>query len=336
MKRFTTLAASWLGVLLYCLSISAPAALAATATNSAGSGQALEIAPPLITLSANPGQTVKATVKLRDIAKTDLIVTNEINNFVASGETGTPKILTGKDDVNSQFTLKDWITPLPSFQLAPGKIETLSVKIKVPKDASPGGHYGVIRFTGTPPKLKGTGVALSASLGALILLTVNGDLTHKLSVASFTTTDGTNNKSLFEAPPVNFSVRLKNSGNVQEQPVGNIMVTDMFGKTVGGVNINVPPHNILPDSIRKFDASLDKTVLGKKHLFGRYTARLSVSYGSGKQTTLSDSLTFWVIPYRLILGIIVLLVAGFFGLRVLVKRYNQRIISKAQNNSKRK
>lgn len=326
----------WVSLLTICFSVASPAVFAATSSttntsNTNGAGQALEIAPPLLTLTANPGQTVKATLQLRDVAKTDLIVTNDVNDFVASGETGTPKILTDKDDINNPFTLKSWITPLPSFQLSPGKIQTLNISINVPANASPGGHYGVIRFTGTPPKLEGTGVSLSASLGALVLLTVNGNLKHKLSVEQFATTDANNKPTgIFESAPINFEVRLKNTGNVQEQPTGSIMVTDMFGKTLGGVNINVPPHNILPDSIRKFTAVMDKTVIGSKHLFGRYRAELNVSYGGGKQTVLTDHITFWVIPYKLIAAIIIILVAGFFGLRYGLRRYNQTIISRAQ------
>jgi hypothetical protein len=341
MKRRIATAGLWVGLLTLCFSVASPAAFAATSgntntSNTSGAGQALEIAPPLLTLTANPGQTVKATLQLRDVAKTDLIVTNEVNDFVASGESGTPKILTDKDDANNPFSLKSWIVALPSFQLAPGKIQTLNVSINVPANASPGGHYGVIRFTGTPPKLEGTGVSLSASLGTLVLLTVNGNLKHKLSVEQFATTNGTNTKGIFESAPVNFEARLKNTGNVQEEPTGNIMVTDMFGKTVGGVNINVPPHNILPNSIRKFTAVMDKTVIGTKHLFGKYTAELNVSYGGGKQTVLTDRITFWVIPYKLIAAIIVILIAGFFGLRYGLRRYNQAIINRAQGGKKKK
>ena len=340
MKRLLAYAGIWVSLLTVVFGATTPAVLAASSstpsTNASGQGQALEIAPPLLTLSANPGQTVQATIKLRDVAKTDLIVTNEINDFVASGETGTPKILTGSSDNNNPFTLKSWITALPSFQLSPGKIQTLNVSINVPANASPGGHYGVIRFTGTPPKLEGTGVSLSASLGALVLLTVNGNLTHKLSVEQFSSSDGSKAKSLFEAAPVTFDVRLKNTGNIQEQPTGNIMVTDMFGKTVAGVNINVPPHNVLPSSIRKFTAVMDKTVIGNKHLFGKYKATLNVSYGGGKQTTLTDHITFWVIPYKVIAVLIIVLIGGFFALRYGLRSYNQTIINKAQGTKKTK
>ncbi len=308
--------------------IGGPVALAA----SGGGGQALEIAPPLIPLRANPGQTLNTTIDLRDISKTDLIVTNQINDFVANGEDGTPKILTG-NNYNDPFSMKNWISPLPSFQLAPQKIETLNISISVPTNASPGGHYGVIRFTGTPPQMNGTGVSLSASVGALVLLTVNGKINDQLSVQEFSVNDGGKNAkagSFFESAPLGFVVRLKNSGNIQEEPIGNIKITDMFGRTTAGVNINIPPHNVLPDSIRKFTATIDKTVIGNKRLFGRYHADLYLSYGTGTQKVLTASLTFWVIPWKLILTVVVALIAAFFVLRALLHNYKRRIISKAQ------
>src|SRR3546814_554063 len=56
-------------------------------------GQALEIAPPVINIKANPGETVKTTISLRDVSTSPLVVRNQINDFVAAGEDGTPKIL---------------------------------------------------------------------------------------------------------------------------------------------------------------------------------------------------------------------------------------------------
>lgn len=306
-----------------------PLVSAATST-STGGGQALEIAPPIITLTANPGQTIKTQIKLRDVAGTNLLVTNQVDDFVAAGEDGTPKILTGSDDNSNPFSLKNWITPLQSLTLKPKEIETLAVTIHVPTDASPGGHYGVIRFTGTAPQLNGTGVSLSASLGALVLLTVNGQLHDNLTLQEFSVNNGGSAASLFESTPLTFVVRLKNNGNVQEEPTGHIVITDMFGKAIAGVNVNLPPRNILPSSIRKFTSPLDQTVIGDTHLFGRYQAAIELTYGNTSKKTLTANLTFWVIPYRLIALVVVILIAAFFILRFTIRRYNRLIISRAR------
>jgi len=299
-----------------------------SAVDANATGQALEIAPPVVSLTADPGQTITTQISLRDISGGDLVVTGEINDFIANGEDGTPKILLNDSEV-SPYSIKSWISPLPELSLKPKQIENLPVTIIVPENAAPGGYYGVVRFTGTPPELKGTGVSLTASLGALILLRVNGDVKENITIEEFSVNkDGGKSGTLFETTPLQFIERFKNNGNIHEKPVGQITITDMFGKKVAAVNVNLQTYNILPNSIRKFDQPLDSSVIGNKILFGRYTADLKVAYGTDKQV-LTQTITFWVIPYTLIGFIIILIVSGFIGLRYAVKRYNQHIRNQA-------
>lgn len=300
-----------------------------------GSGQALEIGPPVLSLTADPGQVITATISLRDISTSDLVVTNQINDFVAGGEDGTPRVIL-EEDASSPFSLKTWITPIPQTTLKPKEIKNINVTITVPSNASPGGYFGVIRFTGTPPELEGTGVSLSASLGSLVFLKVNGDAKEELGIEEFYIQSGGTRGVLFEATPLNFVERIKNTGNIQQQPSGLVTIKDMFGNVVATLPVNQPPRDILPDSIRKFEQPLDSSVIGNRILFGYYTADLEVTYGvDGKK--LSSSTSFWIIPYKLIGLVIVLLIVGFLVLRFTIRRYNRHIIAKAKSTpSKRR
>ena len=125
-----------------------------------GSGQALEIAPPVLNVKADPGETITTSIKLRDVSTSPLVVRNQINDFVAAGEDGTPKLLLEDSDQKSPYSLKDWIQPLPQFTLKPRQVNDLKVSISVPANAAPGGYYAVVRFTASPPGLEGSGVAL--------------------------------------------------------------------------------------------------------------------------------------------------------------------------------
>lgn len=316
--------------LLVLGSVASPVVKAATSTSTpaANSSQALEISPPVVNLSGDPGETVKTQISIRDVADVPLVVTGQVNDFVASGEDGIPKLLLD-DGEESPYSMKSWYSPLSKLNLEAKKIENLTVTINIPKNAAPGGYYSTIRFTATAPGVEGNGVALSASLGALILMRVNGDATEKLSVAEFSTIDSNEKTAwLFESAPVNFLLRTKNEGNLHEQPVGQATIKDMFGNTVGLVNINLEKRNVLPSSTRKFEAPLDKAVIGDRMLFGRYTADLVVTYGTnGSKVT--ASLSFWVIPWKLILTVIVVLVGGFFLIRFGLRRYNEYILSRA-------
>lgn len=305
-------------------------------TPATAPGQALQIAPPLLNLNGNPGQTIKTQIDVTDISSGPLIVSNQINDFTAKGDTGVPDILFNAK-ANAPYSLKGFITPFPSFVLRPNQTNKLNIDINIPRNASPGGHFGVIRFTGTPASLKGSsGVSLSASLGALVLLTVSGHIVESLENSSFTvTSNGSHPSSFFQSDPFTFSEIIKNNGNEQVIPLGIMTLKDMFGHTVLKMNINEAQGNILPSTERKFSEVVDKTDVGSKLFFGHYTASYDIVYGSSKKHV-TAALSFWVIPIDLIIIWIVVLIGGFFLIRYLIKRYNEHILEKAQKSSKKK
>jgi len=313
---------------LISLSLLLGLASPAFAVASRGTGQALEIAPPVLSLSADPGATIKTKLMLRDVSSVKLVVTNEINDFVANGEDGTPKILLKKDQT-SPYSLKSWIQPIPQITLDSKQVVNLPLEIAVPASASPGSYYAVVRFTGNSASPQGQAVSLSASLGALVFLRVNGNAKESLSIADFYTSEGDKKKGMFESTPVGFSARIKNDGNVHEQPVGQIAINDMFGHQVANVSMNLEKSIVLPGSVRKYTAVLDKTVIGDRMLFGYYTAKLHTVYGS-KNQSFEKTISFWVIPLKLILLVTAVVVAAIIGLRVWVLRFKKRIISQAR------
>src|ERR1700692_3700935 len=112
MHKLISLIIVWLTLIFCSLGISSVAFAATTTSqpNPVNNGQALEIAPPLIYLSVNPGQTVTTPIYIRDISSGDLIVTGQVNDFVAAGENGTPKIILN-NDTNDPYSLKSWVAP---------------------------------------------------------------------------------------------------------------------------------------------------------------------------------------------------------------------------------
>ena len=314
-------------VAISALSVVFSTLIAPIASAQSNGGQALEIGPPVVNLSADPGQTITTSISIRDVSTTSLIVTNEINDFIANGEDGTPQVVLDQT-VQSPYSIRSWITPIDQLTLKPKEIKSIPLTISVPNGAAPGGYYGIVRFTGTPPDLEGTGVSLSASLGSLIFLRVNGDAKEQMSIEQFYANDGTKEQSLFEFKPITLSVRLKNNGNIYEQPTGLVTVKNMFGKAIATLPVNDAQRTILPDSTRKFDQLLDSTVVGDGLMFGHYTADVTVKYGSSGQS-ITTTTGFWVIPFKLIIAGVVLLIVAFFIFRFLIRRYNNVIVAKA-------
>ena len=108
----------------------------------------------------------------------------------------------------------------------------------------------------------------------------------------------------------------------------------MFGNLIANVNVNLGQSNVLPGSVRRFEAPLDKAVIGDRWLFGRYTADLTATYGANKDTTTAQ-ISFWIIPYKLIGIIVLVLLLLFFIFRIAIKRYNDYILGQTRGRRRR-
>lgn len=319
---------------LGCLLLIASLTLRVPTGSAAEAGQAFSISPPLIELNADPGDNTKATIKFTNISGEELLVKTQFNDFGAKNETGEPNIIFEDNADTGRFSLRQWITSPEPFRIASQETKTVEFPINVPEDAEPGGHYAVIRFTGTSPELEESGVALTASIGSLVLMRVSGDIKEQASVADFfTATPQYENSSFFEYAPVTFVERIRNLGNIHVKPTGTVKISNMFGNEVATLKVNGSPddandspRSVLPNSIRRFDQKLDNG-----WMFGRYQAELNLSYGQEPGKQLVSTTNFWVIPYKLLLLAVAILVGLFFLLRFAVKKYNTHIIKKAQH-----
>ncbi len=217
--------------------------------------------------------------------------------------------------------------------LQPNEQKDVKVTINIPKTAQPGGYFGLVRFA--PATAGGEqSVTLSASVGSLILAEVPGNIKENLAIASFDVRKDSQPKTLFTSGKnLQAVVRFQNSGDIQEQPFGKILIRK-GGATVASYEINttLPRGDVLPDSIRRFSISLDK--LGS---FGKYTMEGNFGYGSHGQL-LTATRTFYIIPISLVIIVILAIFLILFAVFIapnLVKKYNRRIVQKAIGKKRR-
>ena len=265
-------------------------------------------------------------LNILNVTTSDLVFTAQANDFSSKDETGTPEVLLD-GSLPATSSLRSWVAPIASVRLKPKQSQTIDVKISVPANAEPGGHYGVVRFSGTPPELVDTGVALSASTGTLVLVRVNGAVNEQLQLADFFVSQGGTKSWWFEAAPITLVQRIKNTGNVHVKPIGDATITDSFGRQVATIPLNEEKRNVLPNSIRRFEEKFDKS-----WLFGQYTVSMALAYGTTGQV-LEGKLSFWVIPWKLILLALAILIIIIFGARWLLGRYKNKIISQSRPNT---
>lgn len=90
------------------------------------------------------------------------------------------------------------------------------------------------------------------------------------------------------------------------------------------LRINENANNVLPNSQRNF-----KSTWEEKFGFGRYTAVAEVTFGDNGALVTAQT-TFWVIPWKTTLGVILVLFIGILLLVLITKRYNRWVIRQAQ------
>lgn len=285
--------------------------------------QGLQISPVTVNLNADPGKSYVLKLSLMNVTTGDLVFKSAVNDFTAKDETGTPNVILNST-LPASASVVNWVEPIGDIPLKSKESKTLFVKVTVPANAEAGGHYGVIRFSGTAPSQQPNGVALAASAGELLLVRVSGTITEQLKLEQFLTAQNGKTKSTFQKTPITFAERISNSGNVHVAPVGNVTVKNMFGKQVAELKVNENNGNILPNSTRKFEQALTN-----KNMFGRYTAVVNLSYGT-QAKTLSGTLSFWVIPLKTVALVILAIIVIVVLMRWLIKRYNRWIVRKSR------
>lgn len=295
----------------------------------APSASALTVSPARIEISGNPGQAVTGRFKVTNEQDAAVTLYSSAQNFEAQGDTGAPSF------VDSNTGLSEWINVESSIRLAKGETKIVPFSISVPKDADPGGHFAAIFLSTVPPKGSGQ-VVVGAKIGVLILLRVAGKITEGGGPANLTP-----NGFLFSSLPVQFSYRFSNTGNDRVNPQGNLVIRDTIGLVSQTLSANKAGGNVLPGSVRRFDVMWGDTEDSSPNgffasagyewshfAFGWYGATLDLTYGTAGSAQLHTNL--FLFPWQLFLIIGAVLVAAYYVLGALLRRYNRWIISQAR------
>jgi len=322
--------------------IVAPSALAANFN--------LTTSPLPVLLSAKPGSSVSTDLRIQNSSTAPATIKVELKKFKANGTTGSPEILS-RGPGDSFF---DWVRfSTTSFYAQPGQWTTIKMNIDVPPTAAFGYYYAVIFSQdtgGTSSKATQPGSKVNAGTAVLVLLNAQAPgEKQQLNVTKFSSVH-----KVYEYLPATFNVVVKNTGNIYTAPSGTIFIKK--GKqTLAQLDINPGSGNILPGTSRSFSATWNdgfpvfkpKLVNGQvqtnkngqqqmsltwdfghaNHFrFGHYTAHLVAVYNNGtSDVPISGDVSFWVVPWKILPVIIVVVALVGVGLWTSLKSVRQRL-----------
>ena len=155
------------------------------------------------------------------------------------------------------------------------------------------------------------------------LTTKNKKCIEKLSVVRF------DYPKFLEFGPVKVNFDLLNMGDVHAQPLGKIVLKDVFNSVVGQQNLK--DQRIFPETAKTYS-----NTVGPQWLIGPFTVMLQATYGHNN-TPLIYTTTLWIIPWRLILITLLALVIIFIIVRNIfgkVTRREEQLETKLQEEEK--
>lgn len=277
------------------------------------------VGPTKIDVSIEPGteQVIELLVtnRMGDRRQFNL----EVEDAKGSGDPGQTVILLGGD--KGPYSLRDYIRfPEASFQLGQGERARIPVTIAIPQDAQPGGLYGSVLVTTTSIPKEGeevtsggalAGTAIISRIGSLFFVTVPGAVQHEGKLDTFTTIPS--GKTFFDKGPIRFQVLFENKGSVHLNPSGVIRIKNMLGTEVDSVDAE--PWFAFPQSLRMRELTWER-----EFLFGRYTAELTLQRGYEDKIDTAQ-VTFWVIPWMLVIAAFGTLLIIFFAVRFVIRSF---------------
>ncbi len=277
----------------------------------AQSSLSLSVSPTLIEVSASPEQAWSSSVRVINSNPFEIQVFADVVNFSPQGEGGQGKFIPVFSQESQGQTIAEWITLSDELIVIPPE-QTVQIPftVNVPQDAAPGGHFAAI-LIGTRSEKNEEGqskVETSQVVSSLLFLRVAGDIIEDGSIREFVT-----ERTIYESPEVQFDLRFENKGNVHLQPQGEIKILNMWGQERGIIPVNQRSlfGNVLPDSIRKYTFRW----AGEWSFadVGRYSAIATLGYGEEEKQFATNTTYFWVIPWK-VLGSIALIMFGFVWL----------------------
>lgn len=303
------------------------------------SGSSLTTTPVSINLTGKPGTSVSTQLSVQNNSNAPTTIKISVEEFSSDGKTGEPylhKAAPGDTSV-------DWVTfNENNFVAQPHVVNNVQMTINVPDSASLGYYYAVV-FTPSVSvaKLNTPNAKYIGSNAILVLLdTESGNENKSMQISQFST-----NHSIFQYLPVNFNVTVANTGNIHLIPTGDIYISrTSSGPSIVSLPVNYNDGNVLPYSKRTFTATWNKgfplyqtarhngVIVSNKNgtpkqeltwnfsnlsefRFGEYYAHLVMVYpGNGRDIPIDAVVSFWVIPWTLIVIALVILILIGIGI----------------------
>jgi hypothetical protein len=286
----------------------------------------IRITPSIIepTKPIEPGEVHSFEVKVTNLSNGTETFYPVVENMSGVNDQGAPSFTAE----GTGYGLLDWILiDQESLTLESGESGDFTFTMFVPEDAGPQGYYGAFFVIRQAPEQRQTGAAVDFKVGTILNFRIQGDAYEEAFIREFAV--GKNIYSNKEK--VEFKIVVENLGNVLARPRGTINLVNMFGDQIAQIPVNHPrPGGVFPGTSRVFNVEWESEGFN----FGRINAELDLTYGETGVRTISDKISFWVLPIMAMLGVALGVITFIVIVFVLVRMYINRQIKAVTGGKK--
>lgn len=339
--------------LLICLfgySVIVPSSFAQTSLSNVD----LTVSPSVIELSANPGDKIQQVFRVRNNLNKSIYYTIGLKKMGANLTTDFPF----PQDIDNKDEFSSWLKVDPAlFKALPAEWQDITFTITVPKSAAYGYYYAFQIQPSQDTSLNGAGTKVQGQVLIPILLNVKkSDAKIEGKILNFQAKNNMN-----EYSPIHFTVQFANTGNIHMKPRGNIFTRSSGKNDLAVLDVNAALGTVLPGGKRTFTADWNDGFLTYEPVMengatkynkdgtpvtqltvnwnkltsfriGQYTADLIMVYSDGKRDIALDSTTtFWIFPYKIIGGALLIIIIFILTIRFLLKAYVKSQVKRYQN-----
>lgn len=290
----------------------------------------LQVSPSPLVATLKPGTTTTLELKIRNAGTGAETLKIESRKFSVNNETGQVAL-----DDTAPSEIAPWVQySSPTFTVQPGEWYTQKIRIALPKDTGFSYSLALIVSRTQNPQATQSGRLIKGSVAVFTLINVDRPgATRKIEVEDLSMT-----ADVYEYLPATVNIRFKNSGNTIVEPYGNVFIqrSSTDATPIATLPVNDKRGYILPGSERALKTdwtdgfplvqttvnangteqrqeSWDWSQLSKLRV-GQYTAKLVAVYNDGQRDVpIEKEVTFWVVPWKIILGALVIIAFVVLG-----------------------
>ncbi len=266
------------------------------AQNASAQNFSTSVNPSVIKIRASSPSVVKAPINIYNSSDQNITYNIFLRPFKANSDfSGEPNFDPELSEEYKSFfekvTISDQGKPLSELTVPPFQRKNLLLMIPVTDEVEQRDYYFTAIFLSqTASGEAKTNIVLNkAGLGVNLLLTVGSDDKSTGAISKFTIPRFVSNG------PVEAELEISNTSKHFVTSKGNLVIKNMFGQTVG--NVEIEPTTILENSSRIIANSNGKLAWNENFLLGIYKADLNVAI-SENGPLLHESKVFFALPVK--------------------------------------